>query len=169
MQTTFIAPLNPIFEKIKFNFKDFNDDENIKNGFVAAKWCLNNGLYQQAITILQENIISMVCAEVDIDYRNKNQREIVNKAFNILENNRPEADWKFSSSSAPEEIESQKQKIRRLLDNKTVNNLCSSFAVCTNIRNDFNHAGMGDNPSKAGKLKMGIKERIEKVMNLIYE
>jgi hypothetical protein len=55
------------------------------------------------------------------------------------------------------------------LKNENINALCSSFAVCTNIRNDFNHAGMGDNPSKAGKLKMGIKERIEQVMNLIYE
>lgn len=168
LQKTFITPLNPIFDKIKYSFKDFADDENIKNGFVAAKWCLENNLYQQAITILQENIVTMICVEQEIDYKNKELREIINKAFNILENNRPEEKWKFSSS-ATEEIEFQKKIIKRVLESERVKSLCSSFAVCTNIRNDFNHAGMGDNPSKAGKLKKGIKERIDKVMSLIYD
>ena len=169
LQKTFITPLNPIFDKIKYRFKDFADDESIKNGFIAAKWCLENNLYQQAITILQENIVTMICIEQNIDYKNKELREIVNKAFNILEKNRSEEEWKFSSTATEEGIESQKQLIKKVLKSDKVKSLCSSFAVCTNIRNDFNHAGMGENPSKAGKLKMGIKERIEKVMNLLYD
>ena len=168
LQKTFIAPLNPIFKKIKHSFKDFADNDSVKNGFVAAKWCLDNNLFQQAITILQENIITMICIEQEIDYKNKERREIINKAFNILENNRPEEKWKFSSSMTEEEIEFQKKIIKKVLESERVKSLCSSFAVCTNIRNDFNHAGMGENPCKAEKLKMGIKERIEKVMSLIY-
>lgn len=167
MRTTFITPLNPIFEKIKDKFHEFTESRNVKNGFIAAKWCVENGLYQQAITILQENIVTMLCLEQNIDFKDENQRSLVNSAFNYYRLETPEHEWSFPYTTK-EEIEVRKTIVQNLLRSESLKKLSSSFMVCTNIRNDFNHSGMRQNPSTATKLKMNIKERIDKVMEIIY-
>ena len=169
LQSTIIKPLNPVFEKIKEQFNDFSEEPDVKNGFIAARWCVNNGLYQQAITILQENIVTYICQRQGLDYKNEFERGLVNKTFVIYQEQKNEEEWMFSSLHSIEEIESQKIVIRKLLQEEQLQKLSSSFMVCTNIRNDFNHAGMRSNPAKATQLKERIKERITKVMDIIND
>lgn len=169
LQSTIIKPLNPIFEKIKEQFNDFSEEPNVGNGFVAAHWCVSNGLYQQAITILQENIVTYICLRQGLDYKNEFERGLINKTFVIYQEEKNEEEWMFSSLQTIEEIDCQKRVIRKLLQDEQLQKLSSSFKVCTNIRNDFNHAGMRNNPAKATQLKERIKERIIKVMDIINE
>ena len=169
LQSTIIKPLNPIFEKIKVQFNDFSEEPNVGNGFVAARWCVNNGLYQQAITILQENIVTYICLRQGLDYKKELERGLINKTFVIYQEEIKEEEWMFSSLQSIEEIDCQKRVIRKLLQDEQLQKLSSSFKVCTNIRNDFNHAGMRNNPAKATLLKERIKERIIKVMDIINE
>lgn len=168
LQSTFIKPLNPVFEKIRTRFEGFVNEPNVKNGFIAAKWCLENGLYQQAITLLQENIVSMVCIEQGFDYKNKKERGLINRVFCIHENNMPEQNWEFPFGLNEEEIEQQKSLIKRLLNEKSIRCLSKSFSICTGIRNDFNHSGMTGNPSKSSKMKDNITEQVNQVMTLVY-
>ncbi len=58
-------PFNNLVRQIRKEISGFKhdasstiDDENVNNGYKAAIWCFNNQLYQQAITILRENIVT---------------------------------------------------------------------------------------------------------------
>ena len=77
IKTTLIPPMNPVFEKIKHSLVYFDEQENVKNGFSAAVWCYQNGLFQQAATILQEFVISFFCLRHNIKIDDEEIREAV--------------------------------------------------------------------------------------------
>lgn len=168
IQSTFIKPLNPVLERIKDSFESFSDTPDVKNGFLAAKWCLENEMYQQSVTILLENIVTFICINQGLDEKNKTERELVNKAFKILEYSKPECEWMFSTHLTPSELEMQKQIIRELLNNQYICKLSRAFATCTGIRNDFNHSGLVQNPSNPGRIREGIRVCINDVIKEIY-
>lgn len=51
-----IAQLSHLIDAIQKEIKEFKGSRDVKNGIKAAKWCYNKGLYQQAVTILDETI-----------------------------------------------------------------------------------------------------------------
>ena len=165
LSSTCITPLNPIFDKIKQTLKEFVDYTSERNGFAAAKWCIENNLYQQAITIARENIVTYVCLNLHLNYKNEHDRNLVDRAFYINEYNTPELEWKIDQNSTPEEQELDRCTIKRILENKMIPSLCVIFNKCRDIRNDINHFGMRNNPSKSIRLK----EKIKTIVREIYE
>lgn len=156
LDETFIDAFNPIFEKIKSSLVSFDENENVRNGFSAAVWCYDNGLFQQSATILQEFVISFFCLRHDIRIDDEENREIINKAFNIKFNKTPEERWIITD----EKIEKLKQVLTDdLFDNY---NLINSFNSLTEVRNDFNHSGMRSKrtPMKPQTIKDNIKKCI---------
>ncbi len=162
LESTFIKPLDPVIKKISNSFEVFDKEQNVQNGFNAAKWCLENGLYQQSVTILQENVVSYFCKKHQIDVANEDEREIVNSVFFIIIykiiNN--EDYWSKVAKK-------YKDKVYILLDDSTLNNkdIINSFSRLTELRNDINHAGMR---SKKKPLSVNqIKEKIQNEMEII--
>lgn len=51
-----IAQLSHLIDAIQKEIKNFKGSRDVKNGIEAAKWCYYKGLYQQAVTILDETI-----------------------------------------------------------------------------------------------------------------
>lgn len=51
-------PFKDLVGKIEGEINSFDENKNVENGYKAAIWCFNNQLYQQAITILRENIVT---------------------------------------------------------------------------------------------------------------
>ena len=162
IEKVIIPAMAPVLDKINHSLEIFLPYEHIFNGFYAAQWSFNNQLYQQAITTLQENIVSYICLQKKLDVSNISQREMVNKAFNIYLNNTKEEQWKLSGKDEEQRIR-EKQTIKELLDYPVVKDLSSTFLVTTNTRNDYNHAGENPNPTKAQKLIDQIDERLIKV------
>ena len=162
IEKVIIPAMAPILEKINHSLEIFLPYEHVFNGFYAAQWCFNNQLYQQAITTLQENIVTYICLQKKLDISNIAQREMVNKAFNIYLNNTQEEQWKLSGKNEEQRL-SEKQTIKELLDYSVLKELSSTFLVTTNTRNDYNHAGENPNPTKAQKLINQIDERLKKV------
>ena len=154
--TTFIKPFNPIIEKIKASLVSFDENNNVRNGLSAAVWCYDNGLYQQSATILQEFVVSFFCLRHDIRIDDEDNREIINKAFNIKSNNIPEIEW--------EAKDEQKIKIKEVLSDDLFDNekLINYFQNLTEVRNDFNHSGMRSKrmPMKPTNIKENIKKCI---------
>ncbi len=154
--STFIKPFNPIFDKIKSSLVSFDENENIRNGLSAAVWCYDNGLFQQAATILQEFVVSFFCLRHGIRIDDDENREIVNMAFNIRANNLLETQWKAQDK--------QKTKIKEVLSDDLFDNekLISYFQNLTEVRNDFNHSGMRSKrtPMKPANIKENIKKCI---------
>lgn len=137
LTTVSIKPLNPLIDKIRSSFNQFSPHPDVKNGFAAARWCFNFGLYQQAVTILLENIVSYICILNKIQINDEKQRSIINKAIHISTNKIAENEWIVGD-------EDERLQIKMLLEYPLLNNkeLQQTFSVLTNVRNDFNHSGM---------------------------
>ncbi|MEY8688149.1 TIGR02221 family CRISPR-associated protein [Bacteroides sp. AN502(2024)] len=154
-----IQPMNPILKKMKDSFSGFVPSSDVKNGYLAAKWCFEHQMYQQALTILHENIISHVCELQHLDCKEETERELAKYALKISINNIGEELWKVDT-------EEKKERIKALLQQELVAKLASTFMVTTNLRNDYNHAGMRSNPVKFDTLVKELGKRIDKAYEM---
>ena len=163
LKEVMITPMKPLIEQIKSSFENFRPSEDIMNGYFAAKWCLDHQLYQQSLTILHENIVSHICESEKLDIAEEEDREIINKGFSVinkrLENKKDK--WKCT--------EEQKMRIEKLLNNEWLNALASTFLVTTTLRNDYNHAGMRENPMSRSRLITNLKERLDIIFQKLKE
>lgn len=138
-----IAPIPPIINKIqgslqRFESTDTTHPESIQNGYEAAKWCYGHQLYQQAATILDENITTDFCQRLGTDERDFEQR----KASNALLRwgKYQERDWEKCSEKVREQIQTTVsspavQEFIKMMrwDVVWLHNEC---------RNKYNHASM---------------------------
>ncbi len=153
VEKTSLAPFNPIFSRIKSQIIRFASNDNVKNGFVAVDWCINNGLIQQGLTILQETITSIVCESEGLDIVHEKNRTIVSSVFNIIEKNIPENEWKGECAKT-QNIE----LTRKLCNNNLIISLVKDYVNLSNSRNDINHSGMRNNPAKASSFENNLKQ-----------
>lgn len=160
-----IPPMVPIFNKIHQPLLAFSPTDNILNGFYAAQWSLNKQLHQQAITLLQETVVSLLCKENGLDLLDKNQRILINKAFAITSDKIPESKWALSEDGE-EGSEKQKEIIKHLIQQPTIIELANTFKEITNIRNDFNHAGEDRGGARGVK---SITSGIDKYLNITLD
>ena len=148
-----IKPLSPILEKISEVVLPFNEADNIKNGFFSVSWCINNGLIQQGITLLKESITTLICDELNLDYKEEKNRNIVDSSFTIVMENIDEEDWKGDAGENKDitKIVIKKSKYLLLLNKE--------FNIISSIRNDINHAGFKDNSiNKPDKFEYKLNE-----------
>ena len=139
-----IAPLPPIIDRIQESMERFEitntmHPESIQNGYEAAKWCYDHQLYQQAITILDENITTDFCQRLGTDERIYEQRTASNALLRWGEYR--EGDWEKCSDDIRERVQvsvscSAVQDFIKLMrwDVVWLHNEC---------RNKYNHASMG--------------------------
>lgn len=157
---TLIPPLDPIFEKIKGSLVNYDSSENVMNGFEAARWCYQNGLYQQCLSILYENMITYICFIVkDLKWKNRNQREFIRYALNVA--NKPECEWENIKEN---EIIIVRDLISEYPEFKQHSNVFMNLAE---LRNDFNHAGMRENARKVSKMLTGLKKYLNEILVLV--
>ena len=166
IQSTFIKPLNPVLEKVKLRFECFNETGNVGNLFEAAKWCLDNGLYQQAITILQEGILTYLCISVDRDFRDKELRTLVSAAINLYGQKKT---MNTPSYYTEEQVNLVKSVIDAISRDESLQHYARVYVSCTEFRNDLNHSGMRPNPKSASIIKNGICKVINRAFNEEYE
>lgn len=157
MEQPFITPFVPVFEKIKSNFSGFDVQANPQNGFRAAEWCLQNGLYQQALTLMYENMVTLICMEEGLDWEHEEGRNLVGNAFKFYQENIPEEKWvlaKYPANPCPAD---KAARVKALMENADLHALAGLFANIRNTRNDVNHSGMRNNPMSVERLKNNIK------------
>ncbi len=166
LESTFIKPLDPVIKKISDSFEVFDKEQNIQNGFNAAKWCLENGLYQQSATILQENVVSFFCNKHQIDIANEDEREIINSVFFIIIYKITDSEDSWSKVARK-----YKDKVYALLEDSTLTNkeIVDSFGRLTELRNDINHAGMRtkQKPLTVDQIKAKIQNEMEIITSIL--
>ena len=140
-----IAPIPPIIDKIqdslqRFESTDTMNPESIQNGYEAAKWCYDHQLYQQAATILDENLTTDFCQRLGTDERVFEQRRASNAllrwdAFR-------EKDWEKCSAEIVEIVQSS---ISSFAVREFIKLMRWDFVWLHNeCRNKYNHASMGE-------------------------
>ncbi len=158
-----IPPLVPIFEYVENSLKPFDTKENLDNAFHAAEWCCNNGLYQQAITILKEYIVTVLCEMNGLDRLSREERDLINSAITILRYNIPETEWNGAAAE-------QSHKVKSLLHCKLFQDqkFMDLFDCISETRNDIDHSGMRKQSSPATTIQSNIKEYLSKYKQLFY-
>ncbi len=174
LPSTFIEPLNPIFERIKKSLDDFDENENVQNGFAAVKWCLDFGLYQQATTILNENIVTYICLKNGLNWKLEAERLLVNTAFKVynsqVHSKAIDAQyWKVTNDINIEYVEKIRliEIVKNLITTCEVQKLSDLFVSLSDLRNDFNHSGIRNNAMSTDKLKASIIEKFALIQNII--
>jgi len=134
-----------------------------KNCLLAAKWCYEKHLYQQAITFLKESITSYVCSKAKWTACDIKSRDIADAAISIKAYNTKEEEWN-------ETARKNAAKVSWLLDSGIINDqLSKTYTKLGGTRNDFNHAGFRDNATKPAQLINKIKGYLVEVEALWNE
>jgi CRISPR-associated Csx2 family protein len=166
-----IAPIPPIIEKIeqslqRFETTDIMYPESIRNGYEAAKWCYDHQLYQQAATILDENITTDFCLRLGTNEHVFKERKASNAL--LLWGAYREEDWKDDS------LEGIREKVQSSVSYPAVQDFIQIMRwdviwIHNNCRNKYNHASMDQSEEgmltsadieKLGKIIMKIRSRI---------
>lgn len=164
-------PLKQIFNRIKEEIKGA-DKNNPKNLLYAAQWCYNKQLYQQAITMLQEGVITFFCHRYNIDNTDKINRRVISSALS----QGPE--FKMWDNKCREHI----KLIKKIFDDelftnelyidllkKTSEKPFTKFGELSDLRNDYNHAGFRENARGIIKIQNKIKEAFDNFSPLFDE
>lgn len=163
LNDTFIKPLNPIFAKIENQFDGY-EENNASNCFRAVRWCMDNGLYQQAITILLEGILTIICIDCNVIVTDRDERTLVSSVINLYLQKQLN-NWNFSSDYTEE----QNIKISTYLNSAKLQTFAKIYKACSDLRNDMNHAGMRDGSMNAANIKKGILKMVNRSMELLNE
>lgn len=139
-----IAPIPPIIGEIQQSLQNFESTdtmypESLHNGYEAAKWCYDHQLYQQAVTILDENITTDFCLRLGTDEHVYKERTASNALLRW--GNYREEDWKDDC------LESIREKVQTAVSSPVVQDFIKLMRwdvvwIHNNCRNKYNHASM---------------------------
>lgn len=150
-----LRPYSPIFQKIAESFEPFSASSDPLNIFHVAKWCFDKGLYQQAATYLVEAIKYKCCIIFNLDPIISNDQNLLSEAFHYAAN-------KKSGKNEDNYSEVQKRMGEVLLER--YESLINPYGdLRETIRNDFNHAGIRQNPRKGNALIQRLGELIQTI------
>lgn len=159
-----IAPIPPIIEKIEQSIQSFETTdtmhpESIRNGYEAAKWCYNHQLYQQAVTILDENITTDFCQRLGTNEHVYKERTASNAL--LRRGGYREEDWDDDT------LEDIREKVQVAACSPTIQDFIrlmqkDAVWIHNGCRNKYNHASMIQ-----GTEGMLIPEDIEKLGRII--
>ncbi len=152
-----LKPINPLLDGISNKIETFNNGD-INNGYAAVEWCINHNLIQQGYTILQETMTSEIVAKHfgNNEIANRDKRKLVSHAINIKNRKIPEIEWE-------ELTENNRTKLREIMDDLD-DDFVKIYDSVTQYRNDIDHAGFRDNPSKPRNLKNGLMKYYMKLI-----
>jgi len=158
IENEIIKPLNPILDKIKDRIKGFKTN-NVLNGVAAVEWCLNNGLIQQGITILQETAISYFCEEVKVDLHDRKTREVISSYLGYVARKKDKEKY---NEKDKEDI------IKKMKDTTLIQSLKEWYGQLSFERNDINHNGMLSNSKSSGeKFQINLEKRLKEFKEII--
>ncbi|HHW71295.1 MAG TPA: TIGR02221 family CRISPR-associated protein, partial [Clostridiales bacterium] len=147
-----IKPLAPIIGMLKDRFDRFSHNDDSVNIIEAAKWCLDNGMYQQGFTILQEGLISYACDKCNIDKIKENERNNINAYAYMVSKGDIDADCLA--------VDMEKPKANEFF--KLIHDMAQ-------LRNDINHAGWREGPSAPQKFESKLEMFINKAESILVE
>lgn len=155
------TPLKKILEEVKKILEHFscNNMDNLKQ---AIDWCMEFGMVQQAYTLAQETIITIVCDKLKsinpYPENSKKAREYVSAILGI-NNSMKESEWQYTLSS-------QLVITREINSLQWVKDIRVPYSRLSGNRNQINHAGFIGNISSATIISQ-LKKDVDECFNII--
>lgn len=154
----------PIIKTIEKDLQDFSSTMDVKNGYKAAFWCKSNDLIQQAITILDETVISNVLFAEGVDWEVKKNRDIVSNCFTLI--HYKSKDYRFREKEGSEKREQEEQLVKQMFNSSLLKSLVGLMVRIKSLRDDIDHAGMRDNAQASQDIKKKCEQLFAKVKEL---
>ncbi|MGD9819244.1 MAG: TIGR02221 family CRISPR-associated protein, partial [Desulfomonilaceae bacterium] len=161
-KSTEISPaLVPLLEQLEDRLQVFSGHA-VEDGLKAVEWCLEHYLVQQGYTILREFMISQVCAWLEVDPYDFDQRERIEglikhdvKMWQKEQDRKSRVKVTLDIQEPPYEIFRQKPE------------LLVMFSKILPLRNDINHAGIRKDPKPPRTLKHELDQLVSQMKKVI--
>lgn len=151
-------PLNDVLTDVEEKVKPMTADDPVQSGIAAIEWCYQHGLFQQAYTMADELMITVICEKFQLDKKDLDTRFLANNSLNKAIN-----------------IVQKKNKEISNFDQRIVEDLLK-FPLLVKImdlikdnRNDINHAGWRANPLDAATLEKHFHKNFSDYKKLLLE
>lgn len=188
LPTSLIEPLSPLFGKA-INIDQQIHKNSVRNTIVAARIAYKQNKLQQAVTMLQEGIVSLVAEEAKIPYMFKNgcksespntireNRQLVSSfihyvGYQEMINSAPDSEqkssWCSKLNSFKVNIAKELADWMKLSDISWVPAIAEKFIDLSLVRNDLNHAGYVDQLS-VQKLNEKFENHLDFFENWIVD
>jgi CRISPR-associated Csx2 family protein len=153
----------PILKKVKDQFLNYQENSAI-NGFHAARWCIQNGLIQQATTLLEEFVTSFAIELIgETDFiQDEKFRTFISGTLSV---NEEKLIYPKLASFEDNELILIARKVYSLSDYKKLSKLANQ--IKNSIRNDINHAGFRSAPRDFTGLSDSIVKRYNDLTKLL--
>ena len=147
---------SPLIDKIRHSMDSYQS-HSLVNIHESAKWCYENGLYIETETLLDEGMVTRLCMDIGIDWKNEDLRKYINQGIKV-----------FIKPSSKKEIGFVLELAERIkkLDYPEVK---SVFGGLSDYRNDLNHCGMRGNGKGDGKEPLDSSVVEKKVGKMIVD
>ncbi len=162
-------PFALIAPALQRELAQFASPPSVKNLDVQRRmiaWYVERGLAVQALTLARELLVTKVCLLLDLE--NPLRREARERAEHILNylawNKQPEERKQSEPWTGPVPEETDLEKFRAHEHSESLVKLWSSIR---DARNDVDHAGMNEQPSKVSALVARVREMNEQ-LTLIF-
>ena len=158
------AALKPILNKINEEFNAYRLKSSI-NGFLAVKWCIQNGLIQQAFTLLEEFITTFLMEELEYgEYiSDSKKRTTISAALTIGKGT--EFKYDEENDSVKKWQQEAVEKINGYENKKKLGKIANK--IKKSARDDISHAGFRANPRTFDEFKTSAIKRYKEVRNLL--
>jgi CRISPR-associated Csx2 family protein len=155
-------PLVPILEKLKNKLAPYQQND-ILNGFRAIDWCIEHDLYQQAVTLMREQVVSFICHRNGLNFQHHKDRAIVEAAlpdYKKSEENIRKSPYLRQKNIDPESV----IKVLRDPMSKKLGNL---YEDIRHFRNDFAHGGKLKNAKEPFEFVLFLRTRVHELKRLV--
>jgi CRISPR-associated Csx2 family protein len=154
----FIRIFRPLFDKIQQFFEGYSLN-NLNNQKLSVAYCIKTGKIQQGATLLQEYITSNIAQLIEVDYNHKKMRETISGYMSFIADDNPHKEWKNKLQDTKKEKEIL-DKIDKIKNIRAIAKIAKDIGQ---LRNDLNHAGYNETPSKYEKIKTNLENYYKKV------
>lgn len=165
-----LPQFSKLIGEIDAKLADFGDDK-VKNMWATIKWCVDHGLYQQAMTFAREYIISVTILKLEKEgfdlkpqgeKQERDLRDDVNSIIlHILD---PKDELYFK---VPEKHEQLVEPIKRLVESQQ--DAFKAYSGIVEYRNSMNHAEKAQNPIKYTKIQARTPKFVEDIKPIFFE
>lgn len=144
------GPLGPIFKIVCGEVSSLGESKDLRSVIKAAEWCFNRGLYQQAVTLADEAVVSHFTSAGGPDSM---PREMVHRCFRIIDKRQ---ESKLQAGNAVEQ-----RFVDFLLSQNIDSNVVSSYTnLVSDLRNYMNHASFSHDFRSNDSFEQGVGKMI---------
>jgi|YNPMSStandDraft_1061717.scaffolds.fasta_scaffold03077_3 CRISPR-associated Csx2 family protein len=158
LNNNYLLPqLNEPFIRIKEKLESIYDKNPIIATIKTVQWCIDFNWIQQGYTLLQENLCSYIIKLFNKDFNNKEERESLTSALNIIFKKIPEQEWKGNKEMISFYFNQQDKLFE----------ISELYCSLTDYRNDINHSGYRQNPRSVRDITVKLSEYYQKTLRTI--